>query len=46
MTASDLRSAIEETILQLPIDQCQNYVGGMQKRLARVIELDGRNIGK
>jgi transposase len=45
-TVEEFRGAIEKVFRELPIEHCQNYVAGMQKRLSLVHERDGRAIGR
>ena len=44
-TVQKFRGAIEKVFRELPLEHCQNYVAGMQKRLSLVHEKDGRAIG-
>ena len=45
-TIEEFRGAIERIFKELPLEHCQNYVAGMQKRLLLVQEKDGRAIGR
>lgn len=42
----DFRRCIEKVFQELPLEHCQNYVAGMQKRLALVLEKGGGAIGR
>jgi len=45
-TIEEFKGAIEKAFKELPVQHCQNYVAGMQKRLSLVLEKDGRAIGR
>ena len=45
-TIEEFKGAIEKAFKELPVQHCQNYIAGMQKRLSLVLEKDGRAIGR
>ncbi len=45
-TVAEFRDAIASVFRELPLEHCQNYVAGMQRRLTLVKEKDGRAIGR
>ena len=45
-TVQDFRNCIEKVLKELPLEHCQNYVAGMQRRLSLVLQEGGGKIGK
>lgn len=45
-TLKEFKEAIASVFRELPLEHCQKYVAGMQKRLSLVHEMEGRAIGR